>query len=456
MLPSLRTLPIALVAAGLVAPASADAAHHHHRLTYPTVSSISPRKLAIGDRLVIRGKHLRVAHHRTTVVFQRSGKPAVFVTASGAKQRRLVVRVPEKLAAFLAVDNGAPSETQFRLRVLTTRFAKTWTSPARSPLVSPKDAATAPAAPGLAPAPAPGSAPAPAPQLTAYEQCQLDAKANLSADNDQDGLSNGLELGLANPTDPCNADTDGDGMVDGYEYFSAVDLNGSAVPFPGKRPWPNPLDGSDGGYDFDGDGLTLSQEYTLWKFVGGTFPLTAYSDGTQNSGGTQATTLATAALDLDGDGNLTDDERDADGDGLSNWVELNGSGTFDWWTKAYKDEKPYTIAKFAATSATDADTDGDGIPDGLDDQDHDGYTNIQEMQDPGRAGHLRIQPFNPCLPDPYSPTCSRYIPFDNPWPPFDGTQATGDAVPFQVPNVASSNPSDPTITWNGRGGPQGT
>ncbi|HEU4974258.1 MAG TPA: hypothetical protein VFT50_04170 [Baekduia sp.] len=452
MSPTLRTVPIVLAAASLMAPAAANAAKRHHRFkpAYPKVGKIAPRKVAIGDTLTIKGRNLRVGKLTTTVVFQRKGKPAVFVKASGGTKRRLVLRVPEKLAAFLAIRDGDAKQTQFRMRVLTTRFAKRWTSPARSPLVSPK-VVEDPASPVAPPATGPGSTPAPQP--TPYELCQAAAKANPAGDEDHDGLSNGTELALVDKTDPCAADTDGDGMVDGYEYLSAVDLNGSAVPYPGKRPWPNPLDGADGGYDFDGDGLTLSQEYMLWKFAGGTFPLTAYSDGTQNSGGTHAATLAETALDLDGDGNLTDDERDADGDGLSNEVELNLTGLQTWWDKAYKDEKPYTIAKFVQPSATDEDTDGDGIADGLDDQDHDGWDNVAEMQDPGRASGYRIQPYNPCLPDPYARTCSRYATFDDPWPPFDDSQHPGDAVPFQFPNATAVAP-DPG--WNGNTGPQGS
>ena len=52
-------------------------------------------------------------------------------------------------------------------------------------------------------------------------------------------------------------------MTDGWEYYSAKDLNVKAVPYPGKRPFPNALDPSDGArgparsnIDFDGDGLT--------------------------------------------------------------------------------------------------------------------------------------------------------------------------------------------------------
>ena len=35
-------------------------------------------------------------------------------------------------------------------------------------------------------------------------------------------------------------------MIDGWEYYAAKDLNNKAVPYPGKRPFPNALDPSDG------------------------------------------------------------------------------------------------------------------------------------------------------------------------------------------------------------------
>ena len=75
-----------------------------------------------------------------------------------------------------------------------------------------------------------------------------------AGDPDSDGLANSTELAYS--LDPCIADTDGDSMIDGYEFSSARDLNGTAVPYPGERPWPNPLDPTDINYDFDGDGLS--------------------------------------------------------------------------------------------------------------------------------------------------------------------------------------------------------
>ena len=60
-------------------------------------------------------------------------------------------------------------------------------------------------------------------------------------DGDSDLLGKALELRYA--LDPCKKDTDGDGAEDGWEYWAAKDLNAKAVPYPGKKPYPNPLAG---------------------------------------------------------------------------------------------------------------------------------------------------------------------------------------------------------------------
>ena len=67
-------------------------------------------------------------------------------------------------------------------------------------------------------------------------------------------------------------------MQDGWEYQSAIDLNNPgcnnpayptpcapAVPYPWKVSYPNPLDGGDGGIDFDGDWIPAWQEYQAWS-----------------------------------------------------------------------------------------------------------------------------------------------------------------------------------------------
>jgi hypothetical protein len=164
------------------------------------------------------------------------------------------------------------------------------------------------------------------------------------------------------------------------------------------------------------------------------------------------------ALDLNHDGDLTDDERDADNDGLSNVVEYSFTGTQDWWAKGpYKNEKPYKWRTFADPSPIDPDSDGDGVLDGADDQDVDGYENYTEMELARGGSGLYVNPFNPCLPNPYALTCSRYVPLDDGsiYPPFDAASASwvNSLVPLTWP-LATAPLSGQTF-WNGRGGPQG-
>jgi hypothetical protein len=230
-------------------------------------------------------------------------------------------------------------------------------------------------------------------------------------DDDGDGLSDDLERQLG--TDPLRADTDGDGVTDGFEYYSALDLNSAALPYPGKRPYPNPLDKADGTTDFDGDGLTMADEFKAWSYQGRPWPLT-YSDGTQDTGGT----------------GLTDDRKDVDGDGLSNWDELYGGMNPDWWKAQYNGTDPltrplesvYPDRAYTATDFVDPDTDGDGILDGADDEDHDGFSNATEVHraanwylvyvsttHTGSDPSARVNPFNPCKPL-YSSACHLHPP----------------------------------------------
>ena len=118
------------------------------------------------------------------------------------------------------------------------------------------------------------------------------------ADDDDDGdlLSDVDERRYK--TNPFKADTDGDGVTDGFEFFSAKDLNGAALPYPGKQPYPNPLDKDDGVIDHDGDGLSLYRSIKAWRYTGSPLPL-SYSDGKQRSDGGA---YDSRCEDADGDG----------------------------------------------------------------------------------------------------------------------------------------------------------
>ncbi len=161
--------------------------------------------------------------------------------------------------------------------------------------------------------------------------------------------------------------------------------------------------------------------------------------------------------DYDGNGFVSDGERDEDADGLSNYAEVRGTMRSDYWSGCYKIERPFTIT-YAGTAANDPDSDGDGVLDGADDQDHDDVPNLMELsrmaasgQDDREGGvdckvdnalllprdldgdgepdaqilnhpgsYGRVNPFNPCLPFGDARTCPRfreiggggYAPFD--------------------------------------------
>jgi hypothetical protein len=122
-------------------------------------------------------------------------------------------------------------------------------------------------------------------------------------------------------------------------------------------------------------------------------------------------------------------------------------------------EKAWTPG-YAGTRIDDADSDGDGVRDGADDQDHDDLPNLMELSrilassglddsefdkpckvkkdlvlgiDLDGDGEMdikdvnhpdaygRVNPFNPCLPFKDSRTCARHPGFTGAGAPFDGS-----------------------------------
>jgi hypothetical protein len=481
---TLAALGVPLLAPGAAVASPAPAASAATAKPSPTVRSVRPLKLAVGDTLEIRGTHFLRGRNRNTVVFQRQGAKAVFVKAKIGTTKLLRVTLPDRLEEFLQVKGGTRVATTFRLRVLASRFGKRYTAVSRSPKVGPKGSSTP------APAPAPAA------------DCDGDGLRDpLDLDDDNDLLSDALETQInaqqnlkpENGMKVCGYDSDGDGVGDGFEWRSARDLNAAAVPFPGKKPYANPLF-DDAATDFDGDGLTLSEEHRLSQFelarTGRTPSLETlvYSDGTKfskpdaaagydrqadflawaaasgrgtvaipgdpvahdlrdvNRDGSVSTTRVapyrTSELlyyDFNRDGRLADGERDEDADGIPNVEETVRHGMDPgYWGALYKREKVFHPVAFPGTAMDDADSDGDGIRDGADDQDFDDVPNMMELSRIAASGrgldapdtaaaagnptpaHGRVNPFNPCLPDPTSRTCPTYVEIGNAWAPFDG------------------------------------
>ena len=345
-----------LAAAALLTVPSVAGAEAAEAATTPTITRVTPMRISVGGLLTVRGRNFKPVRGKNTIIFRSATGRTAFAKPRRASRTKLVVRIPGSVSRLLAVGaRGGQRPTRLKLRVLAGKFSK-FTPRRLSPVV------TGIGGDGGGGGPGGGGDPA--------------VVCNNSADHDGDLLPNSkeLELGL----DPCTADTDNDQLSDGWEYWSAKDLNIKAVPYPATRPFPNALDPSDGGaagttfsaYDFDGDGLTTLEEYRAWRITGSnvdelrldrpgqTSPpdlqsVLGYSDGTKYSrdddqpvnpawqsgnfpdyGAPMPWTYFTypSSYDLHGDSPWRDDERDADADGLANRLEsARGPSKNEWW-----------------------------------------------------------------------------------------------------------------------------
>lgn len=164
------------------------------------------------------------------------------------------------------------------------------------------------------------------------------------ADTDDDGLSDAQEIPLGTALN--NPDSDGDGLLDGWEVANSL----------------NPLSaaGDDGASaDLDGDGLTNLQEQSA-----GSNPRSADTDGDGLSDSSELTLGTNPTLaDTDSDG-LSDGEEqtigtnplqsDTDGDGMNDgWEQQHANDGFDPNVDNATDDDP--------NNDPDADPDGDGL-----------------------------------------------------------------------------------------------
>jgi hypothetical protein len=202
-------------------------------------------------------------------------------------------------------------------------------------------------------------------------------------DSDDDGESDGDEIGAG--TDPNNADTDDDGLTDGQEADAGTDPKDADTDDGGVEDGAevaadtDPLDPADDdpvtSTDPDGDGLDNAEEVAA-----GTDPLDPDSDGDGLRDGAEVSRHGTDPLDPD-----TDD------DGLRDGREANGTRT-DPLDKDTDDDGLHDgrEVKQTKTKPRKKDTDKDGLADGREvkklktnprkkDTDKDGLTDKQEV-----------------------------------------------------------------------------
>src|SRR3954466_3025629 len=100
----------ALISALLVLSASAIAAT---KTPAPTVSSVSPMKVKVGETLTVKGKNFIPGKGKTRVLFVRKGGGAAFARALSATKTKVTVTVPAQLEKVLAGKS-----VRIQLRVL--------------------------------------------------------------------------------------------------------------------------------------------------------------------------------------------------------------------------------------------------------------------------------------------------------------------------------------------------
>lgn len=132
-----------------------------------------------------------------------------------------------------------------------------------------------------------------------FDEANLHGTDPLDYDTDQDGRSDGVEVGLgSNPRSPETHDTDGDGVTDADEAYV---FNTDPLAAPAPEPiGPSPIDTT--AADADGDGLSDFDETNVW----GTDPNDANSDNDFYNDGFEASQVDLNPLnpDVDGDGML--------------------------------------------------------------------------------------------------------------------------------------------------------
>ena len=281
--PRTRQLRRAVVVAALgalVVPATAGAATKKT----PVITKVTPKTAYVGAKLTITGKNFKRGKAKNSVQFRADGGKTLFVKADVSTAKKLTVMLPKTLEKYMMTKGGQPVATRFRVRVLAAKLGKSFTTPKASPVIAPEQHRAGDVSDGAGVPTAPDG------------DCDADGVLNgVDLDDDNDLLADALELSLK--LDPCVGDTDGDGVEDGFEYQSAVDLNNDdyqtpnvVTPYPWQAAVPEPALQRTRTWTTTATRSRSSDEYKLWKYtyeVNHTATRTlaplSYSDGTQYS-----------------------------------------------------------------------------------------------------------------------------------------------------------------------------
>ena len=466
----------------------------------PVVKSISPKRAFVGETLTIRGHHFRRGVNKNMVAFKRKGAKVVLVQAERGTTKLLKLELPKRLEKVLLVQNGTPVPTSLQIRVLSSRFGKRYTSRSKSPLVGPEKPPAPPKPKEADPrGDCDGDGQVNRIDTDDDNDLLTDAVEKgwdldgCKADTDGDKVEDGYEYQSArdlnddehqtpndyipypekrpypNALDKTDGVTDHDGddltLLEEYQLWRVTLANGAPRTLAslgysaGEQYSVNVRQSGNGNRVADAAGRGLRQAVPLPRLdlrrrlrrARAVRRLRYVLDGGANQaewwdartnydirdmdrvGGVIGREVT--YYDYDQTGRLSDSERDEDADGLTNWAETRGCMNSKYWVDVYDKETPYYIT-YAGTRLDDADSDGDGIRDGADDQDHDDVPNVmecsrvlasglpvdppaEEQGDTSRPWKGFVNPFNPCLPHVRSRTCKRIIPVQNAWAPFN-------------------------------------
>ena len=491
--PNLRRAGLMVAAVALLVSATAGTASAKPKA--PVVTRITPKNVFVGETLTVRGRHFRPGVNKNTVAFKRRGAKVVLVKAAKSTKKMLRVELPKRLEDVLLVQNGTPVPTSLQVRVMSSRFGKRFTSRAKSPLVGPEKP-PAPPKPKQADPNADCDGDGQINRVDADDDNDLLSDATevslnelldvCKADTDKDGAEDGYEyqsardlnddehqspntytpyprkLPYPNPLDGEDADTDHDGdgltLVEEYKLWNYAAANGAGRTLDhltysaGEQFSASSRAGGTGnrvpwlaaaGYDkqalflswaasagYARVRLSALSDIEYWN-GGATYDIRDFdrSGGVAGFEETYYNSLGGTMLD--------DSERDEDADGLNNWAETRGCMRQLYWNALYPKESPYYL-KYEGTKHDDPDSDGDGILDGADDEDHDDVPNVMECSrslaagqaedDPaanpgpalpdGRPWEGWVNPFNPCLPYTRSRSCKQIVTINDGWAPF--------------------------------------